>query len=213
MFATVVTAVAAGHLFAMLGVLASRKAGYSHARHDQRDRGHRGAAPALRRLRPVPARRLAAAGRGRPGPPGESSGGRPGALHRDRYVGAAFFPCDPGSPLSGSARQAAHDLAGAVGYIGGGFALMTIARDLGQPFQLAGLVVLGSAVGLSIVPANAGRGILQRVAEPCLFGCLGLAAWQAVPRADAWFGRAASRSGSTQGIGRLESNRFIGEGR
>ena len=99
------------------------------------------------------------------------------------YIGASLFPCDPGSPLSGTPRQAFHNLAGAVEYIGGGFALMDIARDFGPPFRLAGFVVLAAAIGLSIVPASAGRGILQRAAELCLFGGLALAAWRLVPAA------------------------------
>src|SRR5262245_44964023 len=40
------------------------------------------------------------------------------------YSVAAFFPCDPGSPVSGSPRQAAHNLGGAIEYIGGGLSLM-----------------------------------------------------------------------------------------
>jgi len=76
--------------------------------------------------------------------------------------------------LSGCARQAIHNLAGAVEYIGGGFALMTIARELGQPFKIAGFI----AIGLSLIPSSAGRGILQRIVEACLFGGLGLAVWR-----------------------------------
>ena len=59
-----------------------------------------------------------------------------------------------------------------------GFALMAIARESGQPFKLAGLFVLGAAIGLSLLPPGAGRGILQRGAELCLFGALALAAWR-----------------------------------
>jgi hypothetical protein len=92
------------------------------------------------------------------------------------YVGAALFPCDPGSPLSGSTRQSLHNLAGGVEYIGGGFALLTLARDLGPSFQAAGFVVLGVAIALTVLPSLRVRGAIQRVAELCLFGGLALAA-------------------------------------
>ena len=36
------------------------------------------------------------------------------------YVMSAFFPCDPGSPLFGSWRQHAHNIAGFVEYLGTG---------------------------------------------------------------------------------------------
>jgi hypothetical protein len=95
------------------------------------------------------------------------------------YIGAALFPCDPGSPVSGSARQALHNLAGAVEYIGGGFALTAIARDFGQPFQVAGFVVLAAAIALTVLPSAPVRGGIQRVAELCLFGGLAFALWRA----------------------------------
>lgn len=94
------------------------------------------------------------------------------------YIIAAAFPCDPGSPLSGSTRQAIHNLGGAVEYIGGGFALMALAESHGQPFRAAGFVVIGAAIGLSVLPSNSIRGIVQRVAESCLFGGLALALWR-----------------------------------
>ena len=92
------------------------------------------------------------------------------------YLGAAAFPCDPGSPVSGTWRQSLHNLAGGVEYIGGGFALMTLARDLGTPFQIAGFIVLGAAIALTVLPSSSIRGAIQRVAEFCLFAGLGFAA-------------------------------------
>jgi hypothetical protein len=92
------------------------------------------------------------------------------------YIGAAIFPCDPGSPLTGSAKQSLHNLAGGIEYVGGGFALVTLARDLGQPFQLAGFVVLGAAIALTVLPTASVRGLVQRTAELCLFGGLAWAA-------------------------------------
>lgn len=87
------------------------------------------------------------------------------------YVGAAMFPCDPGSPVTGSVRQSLHNLAGAVQYIGGGFALNSMSA-LGTPFKLASAFVFGCAVALTLLPATSVRGVVQRAAEICLFGSL-----------------------------------------
>ena len=90
----------------------------------------------------------------------------------------------PGAPqagqaagFSGSARQAGHNLAGAVEYAGGGFALMTLAASHGQPFRAAGFIVLGAVIALSVLPSTTVRGAIQRVAETCLFAGLALAIW------------------------------------
>ena len=86
------------------------------------------------------------------------------------YLVAAFFPCDPGSPLTGSFRQAVHNLGGAVEYAGGAFALFSLAREAPtpEPFQIAGALVMAGIVGISF--ASPWRGMIQRVAEAALFG-------------------------------------------
>lgn len=178
MLATAITALAAGYLFVTLFVLAPRKAGYSHLKHTISEIGETGTIHqrfvAFGLFLPVGLLLLVVAYLARSASPAVAALALCIAVG---YLGAALFPCDPGSPLYGSTRQAVHNLAGAVEYFGGGFALMTIARDLGQPFKLAGFIVLGTAVALSVMPSS-GRGILQRVAEISLFGCLGLAVWR-----------------------------------
>lgn len=179
MIATASTAFAAAYLLVGLLVLAPRKSGYSHLRHTISEIGETGARDqrlvALGLFLPVGLLMLMVAALERTAAPAVAALALCIAVG---YVGAALFPCDPGSPMSGSARQGIHNLAGAVQYIGGGFALMTIAADAGQPFRAAGFIVLAAAVGLSVLPPGPGRGLLQRAAEACLFGCLGLAAWQ-----------------------------------
>ena len=179
MLATGLTATAAAYLFSALFVLAPYKMGYSHIKHTISEIGEAGARHqhfvAFGLFLPVGLLLLVVAYLARSVNPAVAALALCIAVG---YVGAAIFPCDPGSPLSGSARQAIHNLAGGIEYIGGGFALMTIARDLGQPFKLSGFIVFGTAIALSLIPSGAGRGILQRVAEACLFGCLGLAVWQ-----------------------------------
>lgn len=89
------------------------------------------------------------------------------------YLVAAFFPCDPGSPASGTTRQGIHNLGGAVEYIGGGVALEQVSDT---PFRPLGLAVLGAAALLTILPNTSVRGLFQRLAETGLFAGLALAA-------------------------------------
>lgn len=88
------------------------------------------------------------------------------------YTGAAFFPCDPGSPLKGSAKQDMHNVAGALQYLGGGAALLSLAAQFGNIYHGFAIVVLGAAVGISVPPLTPVRGLIQRIAELCLFGGL-----------------------------------------
>lgn len=179
MLATALTVVAASWLLAGLLALAPRKPGYSHVQHTISELGETGA----------PRQRLVALGLFLPIglllllvavalQPGSTTAATLALCVAIGYLGAAAFPCDPGSPVSGSLRQGVHNLAGAVEYIGGGLALMRLSDSLGNYFKLAGCVVLGAAIALSIVPAHSIRGIIQRVAETCLFGGLAIAAWR-----------------------------------
>ena len=179
MLATAITAVAATYLFASLIALAPRKAGYSHIKHTISEIGESGAPNqhfvAFGLFLPIGLLLLLVAYLVRPFAPAAAALSLCIAIG---YIGAAVAPCDPGSPLSGTARQALHNLAGAVEYIGGGFALMALAETFGQPFKSAGFIVLGTAIALSVIPSNSVRGIIQRIAEACLFGGLALAAWR-----------------------------------
>jgi hypothetical protein len=178
--ATAITALTALYLLAGLLVLAPRKPGYSHVAHSISELGETGA-PDRRRVAlglflPIGLALLPVAWLLRPASPEAAALALCIAVG---YAGAAAFPCDPGSPMYGTARQALHNVAGAVEYVGGGVALMKLAEGAGQPFKAAGFVVLGTAVALSVLPSNSLRGIIQRIAEACLFGGLALAAWQA----------------------------------
>ncbi|GAA5002281.1 DUF998 domain-containing protein [Pseudoluteimonas lycopersici] len=179
--ATAITIVAALYLFVALIALAPRKPGYSHFRHSISEIGETGAPHqrfvALGLFLPVGLALLLVAFLLRPALPAAAT-----ALAlclAIGYIGAAVFPCDPGSPMSGTWRQGLHNLAGGVEYIGGGFALMALSENLGQPFKLAGFIVLGAAIAISVVPSSPVRGLIQRIAETCLFGGLAWASWQA----------------------------------
>jgi hypothetical protein len=176
--AALLTVLAAAYLAIGLFYFARRKPGYSHLRDTISELGETGSRDqrlvALAWFLPIGLALLLVASLVRTESPAASMLALAIALG---YVGAALFPCDPGSPLSGTWRQSLHNLAGGIEYIGGGFALMTLARDLGAAFQIAGFVVLGAAIALSVLPATGFRGAIQRVAEICLFGGLACAAW------------------------------------
>lgn len=91
------------------------------------------------------------------------------------YGISAFFPCDPGSPLYGSWRQAAHNIGGGIEYVGGALALFWIAESWGPSFRIPGFVVAIAMILLSF--KSPFRGAVQRAAEICLFGGLVAALW------------------------------------
>ncbi len=88
------------------------------------------------------------------------------------YGLGALFPCDPGSPMTGSIRQAIHNIGGGVQYVGGALSLMWIGESHWPGFFAAGLLVGLSAILLSFESRI--RGIVQRIAEASLY--LGLLA-------------------------------------
>ncbi len=95
------------------------------------------------------------------------------------YFIAAFFPCDVGSPVRGSIRQDVHNLGGAIEYIGGAAALFSCSETMSSYFRLAGFVVLGTAVALSVLPQKSARGMIQRIGETVLMGSLICVVWKA----------------------------------
>jgi hypothetical protein len=86
------------------------------------------------------------------------------------YITSALFPCDPGSPTIGSFRQTMHNVGGGVQYVGGALALLWIAETAGPVFRTAGLLIAASAVLLLF--ESQFRGLIQRIAEACLFAGL-----------------------------------------
>ncbi len=100
------------------------------------------------------------------------------------YVGAAFFPCDPGSPLVGTWRQQVHNAFGFVEYLGAGLGLLLLgwhARRRGRHEAALALAISGGAVLsclalLSMPPVFPIRGGVQRVAEVVMFAWLCLLA-------------------------------------
>src|SRR5688572_860589 len=176
--AFLLTLLASGYLLAELIILGRRRRLYSHTRDTISELGEFGAPDqrmvAVGVFLPVGVVLLLVAALLR-------SVNRPAALLAlcvaIGYLTAAAFPCDPGSPLSGSPRQGVHNLGGAVEYIGGGLALLQLSQSLGQAFGVAALVVLSIAIALSIPGIAAMRGLIQRVAELCLFVGLAVAIW------------------------------------
>lgn len=171
---------ALGFLAVALVLLAQRKVGYSHVRHSISELGETGA----------PDERLVAYGVFLP--IGlvfafvalmlreHAQAAALAASVAAGYVVAAFFPCDPGSPMYGSFRQGVHNLGGAVEYVGGGLSLMALSESLGPALRFGGFVVLGSVAALTFLPSGTSvRGLVQRVAECVLFAAVAWVAWVA----------------------------------
>lgn len=102
------------------------------------------------------------------------------------WVVAAFAPCDAGCPADGSPRQAIHNLAGAIGYLGGGAGFLMLAgafRAAGAPatrvwFTAACGVLLVAGLFVMAAPELAAvRGVVQRVMEVTATAWIVAAAW------------------------------------
>ncbi|MFT3680817.1 MAG: DUF998 domain-containing protein [Ferruginibacter sp.] len=91
------------------------------------------------------------------------------------YIIAAFFPCDPGSPSSGSWKQQVHNIGGFIEYAGSIYFIMKMANDDAAlwfiPYKTIGILLVAGIVLISI-PNNPVRGLVQRVMETLLFSCL-----------------------------------------
>lgn len=104
------------------------------------------------------------------------------------YVSSAFAPCDLGCPSTGSLSQNVHNF----------FAVITLPittlglvflslNDKLSPAKKVGWVVLAvtyiTLYTIALIPAAAElRGLLQRLAEGILYGCLCLVSWQLFSR-------------------------------
>lgn len=99
------------------------------------------------------------------------------ALVGASYLGAAIFPCDPGAPFGGSARNQVHNLFGGLGYFGGGAALVEFARRFEDVERLHALALASKPLGIAVLlglfalgfPSPL-RGLVQRGIETILFG-------------------------------------------
>jgi len=91
------------------------------------------------------------------------------------YVVSAFFPCDPGSPFTGSGRQQVHNLGGFFEYAGGLLFLMRASEQelsfFNIDYKLLAFMVIVCII-ITSIPKNPIRGLAQRIAELILFTCL-----------------------------------------
>lgn len=88
------------------------------------------------------------------------------------YLVAAFFPCDPGSPQTGSSRQHLHNLGGLIEYAGASLYLYKAEEIFDTPFIIgyklsAGIIII--CMVLISIPSIRPRGFIQRIAETVLF--------------------------------------------
>lgn len=172
---TLVAALATLWLALGIAHFGRRHAGYSHVRHTLSELGQTGAPDAgpvaLGVFLPFGVAMAAVGWIGRASDP--QAAGLAACLAVG-YLGAAAFPCDPGSPLVGSWRQALHNIAGAVQYVGGAAAIWRLATG-GSCFAPLAAVVAVAAVLLSVPAVHRWRGAIQRVAEAALLAALMLA--------------------------------------
>jgi len=184
MMAAILALLALIYLFAALQVLGRRKPGYRHIGHSISEIGETGAPDqrfvAYGLFLPIGMAMGLVAWMVAPASPATAALAAAIAIG---YLGAAQFPCDPGSPLAGSFRQAMHNLLGGVQYVGGALALMRLSEVQEVPFKAAGFILFGTVVILTFMPSGGKgvRGLVQRVGEVVLFGSLALSAWRLGP--------------------------------
>jgi hypothetical protein len=164
--------IASVYLAIAIAVLGARRPTYNHARHTISELGEFGSpyqgVVSFGVFLPVGLALAAVAVMLRPT---ESMAATLAACIAVGYLVAAVFPCDRGSPMSGSFRQGLHNLGGGVEYFGGAYALLRLAETHGPQFRVAGIAVGASALLIS-APTGVLRGAIQRVAEALLFGAL-----------------------------------------
>jgi len=97
------------------------------------------------------------------------------------YVGAALFPCDRGAPFGGSLRNHLHNLAGAIGYLGGAAGLATLGEAFEGHAVFGRIAEITRALGMSVLFGllplsfpSPFRGLVQRLMESALFGWIAL---------------------------------------
>ena len=163
---------AGGLLFGGVVHFGRRKPGYRHLQHTLSELGETGApdqGPVAWGLFLPVGLLVLAAGLRAPGPAAPLA-----FCLATGYLGAVAFPCDPGSPASGTWRQGLHNLAGGVEYVGGGLVLLRLGQGGWSLGTWAGAAVLGVAGALTLLPTSPARGLIQRFAELLLFGTLAL---------------------------------------
>ena len=100
------------------------------------------------------------------------------------YVASAIFPCDIGCPVEGSLSQNIHNFVSAITLpiTTLGLVLLFFNKGIAPVRRLGWLTLAGVFItlySLALVPDFAEwRGLLQRLAEGILYGCLWLVSWQ-----------------------------------
>ncbi|MGJ8662393.1 MAG: DUF998 domain-containing protein [Marinicella sp.] len=89
------------------------------------------------------------------------------------YFLSAFFPCDPGTPVSGSWKNTIHNLVGGIAYVAMGYQLKElIDQQLGWYVELAFIALAVFLFNFIIGWPKQIVGLTQRVAESAVFMCI-----------------------------------------
>ncbi len=100
------------------------------------------------------------------------------------YAGSAFAPCDLGCPSTGSLSQNVHNILSVITLLMTtlGLALLSFNKRITQIRRVGWLALAAVFItlyALALAPDLAPwKGLLQRMAEGILYGCLCLIAWQ-----------------------------------
>lgn len=100
------------------------------------------------------------------------------------YAGSAFAPCDLGCPSTGSLSQNVHNILSGITLLvtTAGLVLLFFNNNLSPTKRVGWLVLATIFLGfyaLALAPDLAPwRGLLQRLAEGILYGCLCIVGWQ-----------------------------------
>ena len=104
------------------------------------------------------------------------------------YAGSAFAPCDLGCPNTGSLSQNIHNILSGITLLAttSGLVLLFFNKSLSPTKRVGWLVLATVFIGLyslALAPDLAPlRGLLQRLAEGILYGCLCIVGWQVLER-------------------------------
>ena len=113
------------------------------------------------------------------------------------YVGSAFAPCDWGCPSTGSLSQDAHNVLSVITLLmtALGLVLLSFNRRITQIRRVGWLVLAAIFITLytlALAPDLAPwKGLLQRLAEGILYGCLCVVAWHLLATRNQLTGRNA----------------------
>ncbi len=95
------------------------------------------------------------------------------------YALSAFFPCDPGTPLSGTWKNSIHNLVGGIAYVAMAYQLNELTDGPKEAYFKAALYLLGAFLATFVIGwPKAAIGMLQRLAETSVHAVVVMLLWE-----------------------------------